>query len=167
MRQWALVEPEYLMILQSSSSLTYGFTCTETWLTASLCFHQGERGVPGLPGDHGEKGEPGDSVIGPPVSMMYWSVCVPTLIIQLKPWYLQLKEWDPLWITRSMLIKWTLSWNCSSLLWRAGLLLSGFIILYVPPTASLNLADLIVSESAFIFEIQDCWRQRINRAKGV
>lgn len=38
---------------------------------------------------------------------------------------------------------------------------------YMLCTARLNLTDLIVSGFAFIFEIQDCWRQRINRPKGV
>lgn len=33
--------------------------------------------------------------------------------------------------------------------------------------ASFELADLTASASAFIFEMRDCWRQRIDRAKGV
>lgn len=38
---------------------------------------------------------------------------------------------------------------------------------YVYTLHSVNCTDLIASESPFIFEIKDCWRQRINRVKGV
>lgn len=136
-----------------------GFASTGTPLTAPLSSCQGERGVPGLPGEHGDKGEPGEGVIGSPVSMMFidWPFSnihylVQTVIPSHSSLYLSLN---------------TLSDENAGHYCEAVEYCTPPFSYYMLCTDSLNLTDLIASESAFIFEIQDCWRQRINRAKGV
>lgn len=139
--------------------------------TAPVLFYQGERGVPGVPGDHGEKGEPGESVIGPPVSMMVYRLdslrdslfgftydALTAVLIAAR------KESSP-----NVEISVYDDENVANYhevvefhTTRSHLLFS-----HMPYSDSSNLTDLIAREWAFIFEIQDCRRQGIDRAKGV
>lgn len=124
-----------------------------------------------MPGDHGEKGEPGESAVGPAVSMMVYRLdplrdslfgltynALTAVLITAR------KESSPsveisVYHDENVanyheVVEFRTTW--------AHLLFS-----HMPYRDSSNLTDLIASEWAFIFEIQDCQRRGIDRAKGV